>query len=578
MKKKEPFSPAKVPALFGVLLILALTLSCSFITGVPDEGGGPIVSRVTANGVFDYEIDLGDTPRDVYFIFSTATNYDTSQGPSVEKLSVDGTELPLPAKPLLPAFFGDAATGYERIAEANRKAAELLKQSSRAPLRALTVSAPPFSDTVGDTETFFDITLPYPYESVATCRYVFTETTATSPDSVPRSLSIWVSDDQWHENPVPGPITQVMVDALAERFLIEDPNNDIYDWLTNILGAEWGNTGYPDTIAHTGNITILLTDIEGDDSPDGGIVGYFANLNNFLNSELPAYLQYSNERIMFTIDAPMYANATPWSADAYWPKIVFSTLAHEFQHMIHFYQKQIVNYAPGPTDVWIDEMCAQLAEDLLADKLQVEGPRGVDPNDGTGGAPHNTLGRIPYYNYYTHLPLITSNWDWQFGDALLYYSTVYAFGAWAARNYGGPEFLRNVVHNPYTDKKAVEYAAAKGGALRSDMNSLIGRWAVSVIGSNRTDMPPGYVLNRDDWLSYSLGDLSYRLGSINFFNYRYEDETVTLDGPNCLEPGQILPYASASTNTYYRAARGVTGNRTFHLSIPAGIVMHMMVQ
>lgn len=557
-------------------MALASLLSCSYITGIPESADGPVVSRVTNNGVFDYEINVGSEPKNVYFIFSATADHTDNTSATVQKLSVDGNELPLPAKPLLPASFGDTATGYEKIAEANRRAAELLKQSSNIPARQFNLPAPRFNDTLNGTDVFYDTTLPSPYTTAATCRYVFTEPAATATDGIQRSLSIWVSDDQWGTQGAQ--ITQTMVDALGEHFLKEGANNDIYDWLTSILGSEWGNTPYSDTIPHTGNITILLTDIEGDNSTNGGIVGYFYALNNFLNASLPSDYQLSNERIMFTIDAPMYANGgSPWSADAYWPKIVFSTLAHEFQHMIHFYQKQIKQNAQSSTEAWIDEMCAQIAEDLLADKMQVEGPRGVAYTDGTSGAVQNTDGRIPYYNQYTYLPLISSDSAWQSADAVYYYSTVYAFGAWAARNYGGPEFLKNVVQNPYTDKKAVEYAIAKAGAAYSDMNSLIGRWAVSVIGSKRTDMPPGYVLNKDGWLTYSMGSLTYKLGSINFFNYRYQDQSLTLDGPRCIEPGQASP-ATASTNTYYLAARALTGKRTFRLSVPQGILMHVMVE
>lgn len=557
----------------GILFLLCIS-SCSYITGIPDSESGPMVTRITTTGTFAYEIDTGSTARDVYFIFSTSAGQTNLSSPTVQKLSVDGTELPLPAKPLFPASFGSTATGYEKIAEANRTVAELLKQSSIASVRQLSIPAPRFNDTVGGTETFYDTTINSPYTVPATCQYVFTESSATAPDGIPRSLSIFVSNDQFTPT---GPINQPMVDALAEHFLKGGPNNDIYDWLTAIMGSEWGSSMYSDLIGHTGNITILLTDIENDHSTDGGIVGYFYALNNFKNNSLPSNMQYSNERVMFTIDAPMYANGgASWSADDDWPKIVFSTLAHEFQHMIHFYQKQIIQQAPGSTEAWIDEMCAQVAEDLLADKMQVEGPRGVTYSDGTAGTSGNTNGRIPYYNRYTYLPLISDDSAWQSSDAVLYYSTVYAFGAWAARNYGGPEFLRNVVQCPYTDKRAVEYAAARGGAKTADMDSLIGRWAVSVIGSPRTDMPQGYMLNKDSWFSYSIGSLNYRLGSINFFNYRYQDQSFTLDGPRCIEPGQNLP-AQNSTNTYYIAARAMTGKRQFKLTVPDGIIMHVLV-
>ena len=98
-----------------------------------------------------------------------------------------------------------------------------------------------------------------------------------------------------------------MVNALAAKFLT-DGTNDIFGYDTAILGAEWGNVSMSGLasrlVPFNGEITILLSDIGQDNSDSGGIVGYFWAGNNFL----PAYEAGSNGRIMFVIDAVMYAN------------------------------------------------------------------------------------------------------------------------------------------------------------------------------------------------------------------------------------------------------------------------------
>jgi hypothetical protein len=246
--------------------------------------------------------------------------------------------------------------------------------------------------------------------------------------------------------------------------------------------------------------------------------------------------------------------------------------------MIQFYQKGVVRDAGSGADVWIDEMCAQLAEDLLADKIGVMGPRGVDPSDGSAGSAGNKEGRIPLYNRYTYLPLVTKS-----GFDIFDYSTVYAFGAWAARNYGGAEFLRNVVQNAYTDKQAVVSAAKLGGAERSDLDSLIARWAVSVLGSDRTDMPPGYAYNVGAWINSAAQDGSaYRLGSMNIHNYLpldpYTGTYGAVSGPLYADASGGVSFFGASSNVYYAAARSLSGEKSFEVTLPEGVTMHVVLK
>jgi hypothetical protein len=387
-----------------------------------------------------------------------------------------------------------------------------------------------------------------------------------------------------------GTIDQNKVDKMADQFLKDGSDNDIYDWLTSILGAEWGNTGYTNLIPFTGDITILLADIDSDnpnDSDSSGIIGYYYSINNFTDSYAQAKLgTRSNERIMFVIDAPMYANFKNsddsagngiWDATDYWPEECYSTLAHEFQHMIHFYQKGVVAGAADVAEVWIDEFCAQLAEDLLADKMKVQGPRGVSYMDGSSGNAGNTEGRIPLYNGQTYMPLtVTENFD------LVDYSTVYAFASWAARNYGGSEFLRRVVQSSSTGRGAVEAAAAAGGASPSDLNSLIGRWAVAVMGSDRTDMPAGYRTNIGDWFVSATGSKQYKLGSMDYFKYLPRNNNTgrigTVGGPVFIEAGQTSFIQNAASNVFYAAARNLTGSRKFSIKLPENVTMYLVTR
>ena len=57
-----------------------------------------------------------------------------------------------------------------------------------------------------------------------------------------KTLNIWVSDDSFDSGSGCSKarcVTQDMVDALADYFLVSGLDNDIYDWVTNIYGEEW---------------------------------------------------------------------------------------------------------------------------------------------------------------------------------------------------------------------------------------------------------------------------------------------------------------------------------------------------
>jgi hypothetical protein len=385
-------------------------------------------------------------------------------------------------------------------------------------------------------------------------------------------------------------------------------SNDIYNYDTSLLGAEWGDTSASkyssELIAPNNVITILLADIQdgnlsngfnGYNNDDGGIVGYFWPGNNYK----AAYQTGTNERIMFVVDAVMFANPDPngysststkyvggtWSPTDYWAEDVFSTLAHEFQHMIQFYQKGIVKRGDGQTaDTWINEMCSHLVEDLVAYNLQVPGPRGIAWNDPTAGTSKNGNGRIPYFN---STPLIDSYGNVTGYQSMGYYSLMgesgypwpdysfsYAFGSWLMRNYGGADFVKNVVSDPATDSACVTNAVTKATGRSQTMADLLSRWAVSVLGSDRTDMPPGYRYNIGaNWVSSTAGSITYNLGSINFFNYKPAPEVLTSTGS--------VPKVSISkaSNVYYQASStsGLTGSKTWSLVVPQGVGFSVFV-
>lgn len=189
------------------------------------------------------------------------------------------------------------------------------------------------------------------------------------------TLAVWVADREWWATCVSigQCLTGEMVDAIATQFLRPGTDNDIYDWVTTIFGAPWGPHRYFDLIPATAadQIHILLLDIDGDGP--SSVVGFYSLVHSLRQDPAEPVTHASAERLIFFIDSATLSipEGPTWEVTDSRPSAILDTLAHEFQHMIHFYQKQIVhNLPPTPTiEAWLNEMASEVTTDLIADKL-----------------------------------------------------------------------------------------------------------------------------------------------------------------------------------------------------------------
>jgi hypothetical protein len=553
----------------------SLLLSCNPLLSGPLPSGmadSTIVQHVPYTGSFTYTVDPGATARDVYFVFTNPSlTQNASQAPTVSgaSLSVDGQALPAPVAQPLPSFDTAPRSMADRIAEFNRNPYAHVPRAVLTRPSAQVVS-PAGSDSVGLGQTFctdIDSNGNATSTAPAVCQAVVGP--VDLGDGRTRTLSIWV------DSRYPGEVTATMVNDIASRFLQNSASlSDIYRWDTAVIGEPWGPQNFSNLIAWDANntVTILLTHLNPDAAyaPNNPvIVGFYWAKDNFTSASIPG----SNERIMFYLDSKLYGtlettggyNELSYSATNYWPKFIFSTLAHEFQHMIQFYQKQILYDLSSSTDTWINEMCSMMMEDLVAQNQAVEGPRGVLTGDA--GTPPVKLGRLPQFNAASSssLAVTGSNFD------LIDYSVAYAFGAWLIRNYGGPDLLKRIVQCAQTDSTAVVNAAAAYSGTTESMQKLLERWSASVLLSDTTGAPPGYRYNTGGWNSFTAGSQSFSLGSIDFFNYSPQPTMYSAASPLPAPP-------SSSSNVYFKAAGKLSSSRTFSVKLPAGVEMTVVLK
>ncbi|EIF51545.1 hypothetical protein [Sulfurovum sp. AR] len=298
-----------------------------------------IANTINAN------VAVGNTAKSLYLVLSNngTTSYTSTITHNPKAIEV------LQAKTVLPTNLEEKPRILHHpqyVEEFNQQLGTLLSKAEENQFQAKTIAIPERTEDVAgidpSTGTFYpSLDMSDPTE--ATARYV--SPIPISTDFGDKTLNIWVSNDSFDSGSgctTDKCVTQDMVNALADTFLKSASDNDIYDWVTNIYGEEWGNDAeakYSYLISDNDEITILLTDIDDDGLPasgEGRVVGFFWAKDNFDNSIFSG----SNERVMFYIDSVMFANGElTWSIDDTWPKEIVSTLAHEFQHMIHYYQK-----------------------------------------------------------------------------------------------------------------------------------------------------------------------------------------------------------------------------------------------
>ncbi|SFI52913.1 Peptidase M30 [Treponema bryantii] len=197
-------------------------------------------------------------------------------------------------------------------------------------------------------------------------------------------------------------------------------------------------------------IHILVYDLEDDYETNSGAVlmGYFWSLdfckNSFINptenNELTPFSEIvsafkgksSNECQCIHIDSGVLKDNQ---------NEIYSTLGHEFQHLLHFVNKTINTASVRGlqwSDTWYNEMMSMVCEDLMLSHLH------LTAKDG----PQNRLGLFnqTYYAGFT-------NW-FDGDDCLISYANAYAFGAFILRNWG-IECIRNIALNKYINQKSI---------------------------------------------------------------------------------------------------------------------------
>jgi len=370
-----------------------------------------------------------------------------------------------------------------------------------------------------------------------------------------KTLHMWVHDS-WYE---PGKIDATELDTITDAFYdVAQPNTSIHPMATQIAGVEWGDHSYTNLILpSTIEIHIVLYDIL-ENSPAWGIVGYFWSVNNYTDFYLEGMGLDSNEDLVFFMDAPIYLDT-----DRGGDKFFLRTLAHEFQHMIHFYQKFV--RLGTASETWLDEMASMLIEDLLVYHiLDYQGA-------GAGYGPATRNGdRLYYYTEFPDDSLI--DWSGSQPD----YASAFAFGGFLIRHYGadaGVTFTRNLVKSSFASLDAVNNALLLAGAgINAD--EALRRWgATMAIDPGKGTIPAGYGYPNKVIADYfGAGDLVLEAASM--YSFQNPPTPPTHVPKRYSVPPGLIPSAS---NVVWEYQTGVTGNLSISLTLPSYTSLSVVV-
>ena len=361
---------------------------------------------------------------------------------------------------------------------------------------------------------------------------------------------------------------------IADIFLKKGSDNDIYDVITGTFGSDIGllngNGGQQTSkffITDVESINILYANVKNQGFPSGGyIAGYYTNGDYILQTSNPS----SNECPMFYMHA--YTAGGDYFASS------LTTLAHEFQHLVHdqYYNANLdaclTNRAINNS--FIAETFSTASEILTAKFLRnltfqsVEGPFYVGYNGNDKGylekendydrdymtAIHN--GRGPYalsvfnsnaeQNNSNAEQNVAMNSNSTWNDELYDYGKDAALAHYLVVNYGR-EFFKKYTSLTYYNKgiDTINTVLDVIRELKGDSNYSMEQFLkdygaamlLSRVNGNGGGISAPYGYNKKGW--YNIGGLS--VGSVNLWQYR--DIVNRIYGFKTYDGSALYPYS-----------------------------------
>ena len=298
-------------------------------------------------------------------------------------------------------------------------------------------------------------------------------------------------------------IPQAKLQSMADTF------DDIYEKETYIFGQNYASSYYSssytnDYIPTDENTKVhiivydLFDDYEETKIKGGGIAGYFWGLDFYKEDQnWDGEIVKSNKCECLHMDTYFLENAADTQR---------STIAHEFQHLLHYVNKKLKNGQSSDTDsnTWFNEMMSMVCEDIM--QTQINLPDSASPKN-----------RLSTFNG----GYKTGFLRWRRGSDDVYYSyaNAYAFGAYLVRNYG-IDFIKELAQNNKIQKDAITDAlvAIHAPEDENSFDEVYEKFYNVVLNPKSTS----HTLNKEvsKTYQYALGKTAtFKCTAINLFDY-----------------------------------------------------------
>ncbi|MCF0240996.1 MAG: hypothetical protein HUK25_00065 [Treponema sp.] len=397
------------------------------------------------------------------------------------------------------------------VEDAYLMASKLPKKTSSASSRALDSSDSDIDWTnvkVGDTVKFWITQEDY--------EQVLEETKCKAIGTHCRLF--YFNDDEYPSNYVPSDTELSKLVTIFDRIFNAETNllGDLQNnWLIsdtdtkNIMQSAYISTKKEDLV----NIVVydIYNDVKTTEKTQFGIAGYFYPLDLNKNSYL------TEKKVTTNKGKQMNSNeAEIFYVDSYFlntiPEFIYSTLSHEFCHMLNYINKTLQYYAPWET--WYTEMLAMNTEDLVSSYVydsETEGLKTVYKH------------RIPSFLANPANGMIWKNGSGTTSD----YGFTYTFGAYLVRNYGGVKLFHELATNPYSGETAINEAFKACNQKNQQGNYITWQDAVANFFQIQYQKQTGLTLDKGE--SYSLGGYQYSYDAIDFYKKATNDKGQTVD-------------------------------------------------
>lgn len=253
-------------------------------------------------------------------------------------------------------------------------------------------------------------------------------------------------------------------------------------------------------------ISLVFGDIDGD-REEAWYGGYYTLSDIYENADNPS----ANQIEAIHIDSYLAKKEETRNS-------VCSTIAHEFNHKLNFDNKYI-KYGLE-MDMWFTEMLSLTIEDLFYEDF---GLTAIDSSPSRLYSFSKGSFNYGFKNWIQRDDPVVENSD---------YANAYAFGAFLARNYGGPQLIHEIATNEYVNEEAVVHAVKKVTGKDKTFAELLSEFPLVIINLNgeNKELP---TLNKT--VTSTVGGIDYKLNALSVEAFeeatgeKYEIQTNSLE-------------------------------------------------